>query len=335
MRPSVKTLSLAALLVTFLFVRPSSAQVAATPSSRGSGRIHNIAPQEMWKRVTQCVFPTYPGLAFTAGIAGMVDIGLGISPKGDVDNYRVLAGHPLLARAAVDAIRQWKFRPNVARGEVTWSRVRALVHFNADGTTAVDLSPGLRADDFGDPGTTRSVGGEFPRPTGTPECKSVQPWTGAEGKEIEASEVSPGSYKNNYFGLTFHFLLEWRVADRDTLDSLDEKRKRASQSQAGALPTNVKISVFPSYLLFLARTDGLPIGSSGPYVQIWAEKEVSIISADQYFSNTQFLTDKTADGTRGPMEVEISGTKYYRGDHWGKSQASASMRSDVLHTLEI
>ncbi len=73
--------------------------------------------------------------------------------------------------------------PNVVQGEVTWSRVRALVRFNGDGTTAVDLAPAILADNFGDPGTTRSAAKEFPRPASSPECKSVQPWTGAEPKE--------------------------------------------------------------------------------------------------------------------------------------------------------
>ena len=316
--PSVKTLSVTALSLTFLFAWPSRAQLAANaPANTGSGRIQNIAPQEMWKRVTQCVFPTYSGLAFTSHIEGTVDIALGISPEGEVASYRVLSGKPLLVKSAVDAIRQWKFKPNVERVEATWSRVRALVRFNADGTTAVDLSPAILADDFGDPGMTKSVAGAFPRPASSPECRSVQPWTGAEANEIEASEVSAGFYKNNYFGLTFHFPLEWQVADRATLDSMDANQKKSAQTQYGAMPSNVHTSALPSYLLFFARTDG-PIGSSGPSVRIWAEKEVFISGANQYFPNTNFLSDKTADGTRGPEEVEISGTKYYRGDRWGK-----------------
>jgi hypothetical protein len=53
------------------------------------------------------------------------------------------------------------------------------------------LSPAILPDDLGDPGTPRSAASEFPRPATAPTCKSVQPGTGAEAKEIEASEVSP------------------------------------------------------------------------------------------------------------------------------------------------
>jgi outer membrane biosynthesis protein TonB len=149
----MKALALAALSLSLLFALPSRAQVAANaPAHAGSARIQNIAPEEMWKRVAQCVFPTYPGLAFDSHIAGTVEVGLAISPEGDVTNAsRVLGGPPLLVQSAINAIRQWKSRPNVLPGEVTWSRVRALVRFNADGTTSFDLAPAILPDNFGDP----------------------------------------------------------------------------------------------------------------------------------------------------------------------------------------
>jgi hypothetical protein len=67
--------------------------------------IQNIAPEEMWKRVTQCVFPTYPALAFNSHITGTVDIGLRISPEGEVAmNSRVLDGPAMLVSSATTAI---------------------------------------------------------------------------------------------------------------------------------------------------------------------------------------------------------------------------------------
>jgi TonB family protein len=126
----------------------------------------------MWNRVTECAFPRYPALAIDSHITGTVDIGLGVSPEGDVGkNSRVLDGPPLLVQSAMDAMRQWKFRPNVVQGEVTWSRVRALVRFNSDGTTAVDLAPAILADNFGDPGTPKSAAASFPKPASSPACK--------------------------------------------------------------------------------------------------------------------------------------------------------------------
>ena len=317
---ALKPLHLLAFWLLLSLTLPACAQIATKPPSSASpGRIQNIAPEEMWKRVTQCVFPTYPGLAFNSHITGTVEIGIAISPNGDVANFRVLSGPALLAQSAIDAIRQWKFRPNELRGEVTWSRIRALIRFNAGGTTTVDLSSAILPDDFGDPGTTRSAAAPFPRPESSPACKSVQPWTGAETREIEASEVSPGLYRNNYFGLTFRFPKDWQVADRETLISMAASMRKSVESQNSAPPQNVRRTTLPYYLLFFARTDG-PLSSSGPSVQIWAERELLGHSAMEYFSNSKFLNDKTADGTSGPKEIEIGGTKYYRGDRWGKME---------------
>jgi TonB family protein len=148
---------------------PGVANAAASTESR---RIQNIAPEEMWNRVAHCVFPKYPALAIDSHITGTVDIGIGVSPEGDVGkNSRVLDGPALLVQSAMDAIRQWKFRPNEVQGEVTWSRVRALVRFNTDGTTAVDFAPAILADNFGDPGTPKSTAAAFPRPASSPACE--------------------------------------------------------------------------------------------------------------------------------------------------------------------
>lgn len=153
---------------------PAQVDQTKAPAATELRRIQNIAPEEMWNRVKECAFPRYPALAIDSHITGTVDIGLRVSPEGDVgQNSRVLDGHPLLVQSAMDAMRQWKFRPNVVQGEVTWSRVRALVRFNSDGTTAVDLAPAILADNFGDPGTPKPAAASFPRPASSPACTLV------------------------------------------------------------------------------------------------------------------------------------------------------------------
>ena len=171
------------------------AQVGQTkaPANAESRRIQNIAPEEMWTRVTQCTFPRYPAPAVVAHITGTVDIGLGVSPEGDVGrNSRLLVGHPLLAQPALEALRQWKFQPNVVQGEPTWSRVRALVRFNSDGTTAVDLAPAILADSFGDPGTPKSAAASVPRPASSPTCKPADESSQSPVFEDNAYKVGVG-----------------------------------------------------------------------------------------------------------------------------------------------
>jgi TonB family protein len=161
-------------VLLFGLLTPAQLDQSKAPTNPDSRRIQNIAPQEMWNRVTQCAIPRYPPLAIDSHITGTVDIGLGVSPQGDVsNNSRVLDGPPLLVQSALDAIHQWKFRPNAVQGELTWSRVRALVRFNPDGTTAVDLAPAILPDNFGDPGTPKSSSASLPRPSSAPECKTV------------------------------------------------------------------------------------------------------------------------------------------------------------------
>jgi TonB family protein len=173
---------------------PGVANAAANTESR---RIQNIAPEEMWNRVAQCVFPKYPALAIDSHITGTVDIGIGVSPEGDVGkNSRVLDGPPLLVQSAMDAIRQWKFRPNEVQGEVTWSRARALVRFNTDGTTAVDFAPAILADNFGDPGTPKSAAAALPRPSTSPACKSVD-------APAQAAMFVDGAYIAGIGGLSY------------------------------------------------------------------------------------------------------------------------------------
>ena len=166
-------------LAAFLAVGSDAQTSTSLPPQADGRRIQNIPPEEMWTRVTQCVLPIYPELALTSQTTGTVDIGLCVSPRGDVANYRVLRGHPLLVNPAVVAIHQWKFQPNPGPGLVTCSRVRALVHFNADGTSAVEFAHAFLADDFGDPGlpNVQPVGDQpassagVPRPASAPECQ--------------------------------------------------------------------------------------------------------------------------------------------------------------------
>jgi hypothetical protein len=68
-------------------------------------------------------------------------------------------------------IRQWQFQPNVVQGKPTWSRMRALVRFSADGTTAVAFAPPLLADSFGDPGARRDELREAATPPIVPEAR--------------------------------------------------------------------------------------------------------------------------------------------------------------------
>ncbi|HEV2417515.1 MAG TPA: M56 family metallopeptidase [Terriglobia bacterium] len=56
--------------------------------------------------------PSYPPLARMARIQANVVLGITVDHEGKVSNISVISGHPLLVKAAVDAVSQWKFAPS-------------------------------------------------------------------------------------------------------------------------------------------------------------------------------------------------------------------------------
>jgi protein TonB len=63
------------------------------------------------------VQPSYPPLARQTRISGTVRLHAIISKAGSVQQLEVISGHPLLVQAALDAVRQWKYRPTTLNGE--------------------------------------------------------------------------------------------------------------------------------------------------------------------------------------------------------------------------
>jgi protein TonB len=91
---------------------PHPTVVTAAPS----GPIPVSQGVQMAKLVRK-VIPEYPVLAKTARVSGVVHL-LGVIAKdGSIQNLQVISGHPLLARAALDAVKQWIFQPTLLNGQ--------------------------------------------------------------------------------------------------------------------------------------------------------------------------------------------------------------------------
>lgn len=65
--------------------------------------------QELTRKVRTRVAPTYPNLARRLNISGTVKVLVVVSPSGSVKESKVVGGNPVLADAAVDALKKWKF----------------------------------------------------------------------------------------------------------------------------------------------------------------------------------------------------------------------------------
>ena len=62
------------------------------------------------------VAPVYPAAARTQGLEGAVELRVLIKKDGSIDNIRVVNGNPILAKAAVDAVKAWRYDPFKADG---------------------------------------------------------------------------------------------------------------------------------------------------------------------------------------------------------------------------
>ena len=72
---------------------------------------HNTQSEEIVRRAKTKVQPAYPELAHKMNISGTVKIEVVVAANGSVKEARIVGGHPVLATAALDAAKKWKFEP--------------------------------------------------------------------------------------------------------------------------------------------------------------------------------------------------------------------------------
>jgi TonB family protein len=68
------------------------------------------------KLVVKKVRPVYPDIARNARLEGRCGVRVVITSQGEVSEVRLVYGHPMIAPAALDAVRKWKFRPYLEDG---------------------------------------------------------------------------------------------------------------------------------------------------------------------------------------------------------------------------
>jgi TonB family protein len=97
-----------------------------------------VGAQRMADLIMRKVEPVYPPLARAARIQGTVTLRVVINKSGDVENMQLISGHPMLAPAAMDAVRQWKYQPYLLNGEPVEVETRVTVNFTLAGTAPVE-----------------------------------------------------------------------------------------------------------------------------------------------------------------------------------------------------
>jgi protein TonB len=79
------------------------------------------------------VEPQYPALAIQTRTEGTVRLHAIISRDGRITSLEVISGHPFLVKAALDAVRQWRYRPTLLNGEPVEVETSITVIFRLQG----------------------------------------------------------------------------------------------------------------------------------------------------------------------------------------------------------
>ncbi len=96
--------------------------ISATPNITAIPKLEPVKRIRVSQGVTRGlvlrkVEPAYPKLALSARVTGVVLLKAIISKEGEIKELQVVSGHPILVPAAIDAVKQWRYRPYLLNGE--------------------------------------------------------------------------------------------------------------------------------------------------------------------------------------------------------------------------
>jgi protein TonB len=73
--------------------------------------------------------PEYPRLARQSGVKGQVEVEATVGVDGRVKSVKVISGHTMLQKPAIDAVLQWVYRPTLLNGKPVESQTRIVLNF--------------------------------------------------------------------------------------------------------------------------------------------------------------------------------------------------------------
>ena len=77
--------------------------------------------------------PAYPPIAKAAHVSGTVVLHALISKTGTIEDLKVMSGPQMLTGSAIDAVKQWRYKPYILNGEPTEVETTITVNFNFGG----------------------------------------------------------------------------------------------------------------------------------------------------------------------------------------------------------
>jgi TonB family protein len=108
-----------------IFRSPAAEPRAATGTRAAPEAAGDVSASRLIHRVE----PLYPPDARAQHLQGLVALDVQIGGEGAVHNIAVVEGNPVLAEAAVQAVRQWRYRPYSVDGRPVEMQTRITIRF--------------------------------------------------------------------------------------------------------------------------------------------------------------------------------------------------------------
>ncbi|MGC2474043.1 MAG: TonB family protein [Candidatus Sulfotelmatobacter sp.] len=96
-----------------------------TPKLQAMNISQGVSQGLLYKKVS----PVYPPAAMRMRTEGAVQLIATISKNGDITHVKALSGDTLLTKAAVDAVKQWKYKPYLLNGEPVEIQTQVTINF--------------------------------------------------------------------------------------------------------------------------------------------------------------------------------------------------------------
>jgi protein TonB len=118
----------ASALALRIKVSESRAQSEAQPAQHSGAQ--RVSSGVMASNLITRVNPVYPDIARAEGVSGAVVLHAIIGKTGEMESLAVISGPEMLQGAAIEAVRQWRYRPYLLNGEPTEVDTTITVNFS-------------------------------------------------------------------------------------------------------------------------------------------------------------------------------------------------------------
>ena len=99
---------------------------------QAAGGTQRVSSGVMAGMLIRKVVPVYPAVGRAVRVSGRVEMQATISRTGTIENLRVVSGPAMLQQAAMDAVKQWRYRPYLLNGEPVEVETTIDVDFNLE-----------------------------------------------------------------------------------------------------------------------------------------------------------------------------------------------------------